>query len=903
MNTFFKNWTEFNYIANEISIVAFASSYLKKGACKQKKIKKITPLHLKQSTYYSTMKINSIGASFAHSKLLGNRDYYHKNENLLFEYGCRRHCSNSPNLPPKKSALYKWIINSVKIINSPHTTVIQKITFIGGSGILGIIATLGFGYLYCEFFDDSALCQSIYRQFGLIRKINTLPTEASHVISRKKPMEKIDSFFFGSNQPKRVAVVIGNSADGKTELAKQYARQHSDYHHLWFVQAQNWEKEYRNLAREWNLIPENQIKSFDIDVVIRKVHDAISKRGVLGKRSLIVFDDAGSKFFGGNLKGQLPANADILVTSRDCGWESVVESIIDLRLEEYRLTHDEGMEILRKWIPHEKFIAGEAGKIVERFNRLPVPIAQAGNFIKRKNFSMRDYLELFEKNKRDVISQGHLPSRVDEKSIDIFVSLKMTIAQIKENHVDSENALKLLRYCICLPGKDIPTALLEKLLGCTKLELNRYLGMLDTLVIQGKDRVSIHDLFQDLLAEESPPAEKELSQIAVVSSQFNSFLMTHPAKAIFIYRQGLLEAENNHEEQRIIDYAINLGDAFSSLENYNDAVKYYKIVLDIRRKTIGETHEDTAESYLWMANSLFYLGHYDEAFIYSQKALEIFNEISKKKDLRIIPYYNSNAIVLEKLSRYKEALEYYQKSLNISIELLNENDSDLALTYNNIGSVLRALNRNSEALKYRQKALNIFIKTLGEDHPHTALGYNNVGSLFKDLGFINDALEHYEKALEIRKKINENHTDTAKIYNNMASIFWYLKRYEDALQNQQKALDILIKVIGENHPETARAYCNMGSYNLFLGYHEKALPYLQKSLDIRIKMLGENNEATAVSYNNISQVFLALKRYDEALNCQKKALEIFINVLGDDHPRTISAYNNLKLCEMHFKLK
>ena len=107
--------------------------------------------------------------------------------------------------------------------------------------------------------------------------------------------------------------------------------------------------------------------------------------------------------------------------------------------------------------------------------------------------AIKEYLPLFERKKQEILSDGKLKG-----DIDIVVSLEIAMNQVAK--VEPE-ALKLLFYCAFLPAKKIPKNLLVKLFDSDRVKLNRYLSVLDTLILSETDQISIHDLFQEIIEE------------------------------------------------------------------------------------------------------------------------------------------------------------------------------------------------------------------------------------------------------------------------------------------------------------------------------------------------------------------------------------------------------------------
>ena len=602
-----------------------------------------------------------------------------------------------------------------KIYTGPFgTTITGTQVVFGGGGVLFLLLATFFGWAYCESRSDGELCESIRSKLGVNKKTNNIPEAASHCIERKEALERIKTLFSSLKGDHPIVAIVGDPASGKTELCKQYAQKHKeDYHHIWFVQIENWQKEYQNMALNRKLFSDKEIKTaggiseINIDLIISKVHNSFSHAG--RKKSLIIFENAPEGFIVDKLKGQLPKQTDILVTSRSTHWESTLNLST-----ECRLTLEEGLHILRKWIGDERFDPIEAEKIVRRFAYSPVPIAQAGSYLFKTKEPINEYLPLFERNKQETLKQGTLSG-----NIDIVVSLKIAINEVKKVEPEAE---KLLYCCALLPAKNIPKDLLVKLFNSDRNKLNRCLLLLDSLLLRDPEKVSIHDLFQEIIEEEAKTQEKHLLlELGKACDGFEDFLMINPKKAIPILK-GRLEGDktviSNKEKARKIQYL--LGSCYLKLDDIEKSLHYFECFL--RGASSGLSKDESSM-----------------CIRYDKIAMDLYG-----KEL------------------YEEALKFFQKALEIRKKVLGEGHSDTALSYNNTAGDLRRLRRYEEALKHDQKALEIRKKVLGEGHSDTAISYNHTADDLRSLGRYEEALKHVQKALEICKKVlGEGNSDTA----------------------------------------------------------------------------------------------------------------------------------------------
>ncbi|MBS0647991.1 MAG: tetratricopeptide repeat protein [Verrucomicrobia bacterium] len=558
----------------------------------------------------------------------------------------------------------------------------------------------------------------------------------------------------------------------------------------------------------------------------------------------------------------LSPNVHILITSRVRGWETEVH----LTDEEYRLTQQEGLDILKKYI-EKRYEENEAKKIVNRFQNYPVLIAQAGYYIsKAEIIALKDYLPIFEAKKIEILKIGQTPNQ----RIDFTTALELMIGQFKE-----PLSLPLLRCCAYLPGKNIPTSLLQEILDLSLDQINKPLAELRTLLVQSEGKVTMHEVFQDIIGEKYSSQSAELftsiANRAVISTNYDEFFLTDPDKSLSIFKEGLREAERNNSDN-ITVFCDKLGKLYFRIEKYQDALKVYEKGLNANKKLLGNKHSHTASSYNKIGDTLITLSRYKEALYYLKKALEIRLKSYGEYHADTGESYDTLGGAYLEVGLYKEALENIQKGLEIRRKVHGEINAATAESYGNIGTYYWVQKQYKEALVHYEKTLDIQRKVMGENHPKTAIAYNNVGAALRKIGRLREAMDNVQKGLEIHKKIyGERHSATAINHSNVGSTYEAEGQFEKALKSYKTALEIQKEVWGEEHYDTARSYKKIGRILQKLGYDQESLENHRKAVAIMEKIRGENHPDNKEYYKAISKVLKKLGEQKEAHEYEQKA--------------------------------
>ena len=169
----------------------------------------------------------------------------------------------------------------------------------------------------------------------------------------------------------------------------------------------------------------------------------------------------------------------------------------------------------------------------------------------------------------------------------------------------------------------------------------------------------------------------------------------------------------------------NMALVYQAQGEYEKALEYNGKALEVRERTLGNDHPDTATTYNNMAGVYQAQGEYEKALKYYGKALEFRGRVLGCDHPDTAATYNNMAVVYQKQGEYKKALEYYGNALEVVERVLGSDHPYTATTYNNMALVYQAQGEYEKALEYHGKALDVRERVLGRDHPDTATTYNN----------------------------------------------------------------------------------------------------------------------------------------------------------------------------------
>ena len=316
--------------------------------------------------------------------------------------------------------------------------------------------------------------------------------------------------------------------------------------------------------------------------------------------------------------------------------------------------------------------------------------------------------------------------------------------------------------------------------------------------------------------------------------------------------------------------------------------------MEIREKTNGPEHPDTAQSINNLAALYWAMGDYTKAEPLLGRALAI-------KEKALGPEHPDNAMSLNNLAAlydsmgdYAKAEPLYKRALAIEEKALGPDHPKTAESLNNLAALYDSMGDYARAKPLHQRALAIREKALGPDHPKTAESLNNLARLYKTLGDYAKAEPIYKRALAIcEKALRPEHPNTATSLNNLAMLYHSMGDYARAEPLFKRSLAIREEALGPEHPDTATSLENLALLYRDMGDYAKAESLLQRSLAISEKALGPEHPDTAISLENLALLYRDMNDYAKAEPLYKRALAITEKTLGPEHPNTAMSLHNL----------
>lgn len=328
-------------------------------------------------------------------------------------------------------------------------------------------------------------------------------------------------------------------------------------------------------------------------------------------------------------------------------------------------------------------------------------------------------------------------------------------------------------------------------------------------------------------------------------------------KSAYYWLDGIPRSDNEELKEKTLKAVLHL-----SNEEYQMAIDEFELIL---RTCILSPMEKMAVI-VNLGNAYYSISQYNEAIKNYEAAFEL-GEKTNAQDMLLarLIILNSLGLVHEAKGDLEKALKYHTEALKINREIGREegeaiNLGNIGVIYMNWGDLEKALTYFEKALK---KAAEIGYKQ-GE-----ANGLTNVGSIYMAKGDLDKALKYHKEALRIHRGLGRRKGEAGQLVN-IGLVFRDKRELDTALIYQKRAL-LIIREIGCKRDEGS-ALGNIGLIYREKGDLKAAIEYLERALRIDREIGYRQGEANTLG--NIGLVCCGKGELDTALISFEKALRI-----------------------------
>ena len=324
----------------------------------------------------------------------------------------------------------------------------------------------------------------------------------------------------------------------------------------------------------------------------------------------------------------------------------------------------------------------------------------------------------------------------------------------------------------------------------------------------------------------------------------------------------------------------NLGIAHMHLEEDEEALNYFSILIDLHRRA------------------------------------PIYNKSTKPKpSIRKNEFFTASTVVAIlsnighihfRAGKYEEALVNYEEAVEITRDCHSYYHLDIAATLNSIG-VLRIHSLPSTDPKEVDMTISFFTEAhairnaiLGHDEDkHTATVLNNIGRAKFITGDYEAAYAYHSLCYNVRRKVLlvSNHLDIAATLNNMAQASSMMKDSKRALGLYEEYLNIASEKLGMKHIAIAATVRSMAEIHEDAGNLQEATQYYKHAICLYQDVVPVDGVGIEVSsiLNKLGSIYYEQNNFVDAIDAYQKGLEIERHIYDDPNRNVATTLLNIAL--------
>jgi two-component system, NarL family, sensor histidine kinase UhpB len=279
--------------------------------------------------------------------------------------------------------------------------------------------------------------------------------------------------------------------------------------------------------------------------------------------------------------------------------------------------------------------------------------------------------------------------------------------------------------------------------------------------------------------------------------------------SFIVCRQALLVAQKFNYESEMAQAYQEIGKNFLRLSQMDSARTYFQQGLAISNR-VGDKRTE-AGIYLNLGNVLIDETNYSEALNQFIKAEKIYEGLEPDKN-GLIKVLSNIGNVEFIIGNYDKALEYTERSLQLSNNL--ESNLDAAYCHRLNGRIFRKKKDTLKAQGEYREALGIYIKR--GDQRNEGETRQSIGNIYFDLHEFKNAIVEYEKSIQIGHHIS-NPSILAFAFSGMGFTWYELKEFNKAIAYFDSSIVSARKI--------KNFYLVMDAYQIISGIHKEQAHY------------------------------------------------------------------------------
>jgi len=352
--------------------------------------------------------------------------------------------------------------------------------------------------------------------------------------------------------------------------------------------------------------------------------------------------------------------------------------------------------------------------------------------------------------------------------------------------------------------------------------------------------------------------------------------------------------ELGDEHQETLLSINNLGYLLQDHGKLDEAEPFYREALRTSRRTLGDEHQDTLNSISNLGSLLHEQGAHDEAEILLREALKVSRAQLGDEHPGTLNSAHNLAYLLHDQGKYDEAEPLLRKTLAARRTVLGNEHPYTLISMHNLSSLLSRVGKRDEAESLMREVLEIKRRTLGDTHFSTVNSIRMLSSQLINQGKLSEAELLCREALDTSRRTNgDMHTNTLSSISALGSLLTAQDKLDDAEDARREAYRGFLRILGEDHPLTLYEGAQLGGLLRIKGEFSESETLLRAALAGNRRIVGNEHPETLRALYYLASLLQDQGKLEEAEPFMREVLEVLRRTSGNDHPNTLKVKQSL----------
>ncbi|KAL1568860.1 Protein KINESIN LIGHT CHAIN-RELATED 1, variant 2 [Salvia divinorum] len=258
----------------------------------------------------------------------------------------------------------------------------------------------------------------------------------------------------------------------------------------------------------------------------------------------------------------------------------------------------------------------------------------------------------------------------------------------------------------------------------------------------------------------------------------------------------------NGQENEVATIDVSIGNIYSSLSRFDEAVFSYQKALTVFKSSKGDNHPSVASVFVQLANLYHKTGKLRESRSYCENALRIYAKpVPGTTSEEIASGMTEISAIYELFNEPEEALKLLQKAMKLLEDKPGQHNTVAGIEAR-MGVMYYMVGRYEVSRSSFESAVAKLRASGERKSAFFGIVLNQMGLACVQLFKIDEAAELFEEAREIlEQECGPCHQDTLGVYSNLAATYDAMGRIEDAIEILEYVLKLREEKLGTANPD------------------------------------------------------------------------------------------------------